>query len=669
MRATRPLAVIVGLVFTLGVPSIATATAPIDPSDVTYELADVPAANADQVLVVYRDDTTASQRQGVAQDLGLSVVSSSPDLSTQVVKGRGVSAATVRRLLADDPRVEAVAPNYQRQLVADVTDEQYFPIQWALDNTGQTVDGVKGIAGVDMDGKEALGFASGSPNVVVAVIDDGFDATHPDLANAVFTNPGEIPGNGIDDDNNGFKDDVHGWDFCHNDNDPSEVGADWHGTHVAGTIAASLNGTGVVGVAAGVKILPIKAFEHGPNCDGVAPGSDSLIIAAIQYAKKMGVPIINASWGGQAKSTLLDSAVAKSGALFVAAAGNLGLNLDSTGNNFYPAETNAPNVLSVAAVDQKGARASFSNYGALAVDIGAPGVNILSTIPGAAYGFSDGTSMAAPNVSGVAALGLSVAPGLTTTALKDRVLSRGTLLAGLNGKTVTGRIADALRVADIVGPSSSPVSRHGINVGSTIGTSLSTTMVWPPAVDDHSGVANYIVRRRVGTGSWTILASTLPTASYKVSLPIGVTSQFGVAAHDGAGNVGPQAESLPITGVLLQDGSSLAHYTGTWSLVRSTTASNGRLHSSTRAGASVTFGTTARAIAIVGRKGPTEGAARVYVDGVYVGTIDFHRSSSQSKVVVFNTSWSMNGAHTVKLVVAGTAGHPRVDVDAFAVLR
>jgi len=665
MRVTRPLAVVTGLLFALGVPSIAAAT---DPGDPTIDVSDIPAANADQVLVVYRDDTTASQRRALAQDLGLSVVSSTPDLKTQVVKGRGVSAATVRRLLADDPRVEAVAPNYQRQLVADPTDEQYFPIQWALDNTGQVVDGVTGVAGVDMDGKEALGFATGSPDVVVAVIDDGFDATHPDLANAVYTNPGEIPGNGIDDDNNGFKDDVHGWDFCHNDNDPSEVGSDWHGTHVAGTIAASLNGTGVVGVAPGVKILPLKAFEHGPNCVGMAPGSDGLIIAAINYAKKMGVPIINASWGGSDKSAALDSAVAGSGALFVAAAGNNGWNLDSPGVNFYPAETNAANVLSVAAVDQKGNRPSFSNYGALAVDIGAPGVNILSTVPGG-WGFSDGTSMAAPNVSGVAALGLSVAPGLTTAALKDRVLARGTLLPGLNGKTLTGRIADAMRVADVVGPSSSPVSRHGINVGSTVGTSLSTTMVWPPATDDHSGVASYIVRRRVGTGSWTILASTLPTTSFKVSLPIGVTTTFGVAARDGAGNVGAQAASPPITGVLLQDGTSLAHYTGTWSAVSSNTASNGKLHSSMRAGASVTFSTTARAIAVVGRLGPTEGSAKVYVDGVFVRTVDFHRSTSQSKVVVFNTSWSANGSHSVKVVIVGTAGHPRVDIDAFAILR
>ena len=669
MRATRhPLAAAIGLAVTLATPSMMRASEPVDPGDVTIDAADIPAANADQVIVVYRDDTTGSQRQAVARDLGLTIISSTPDLSTQVVQGRGMSAATVRRVLASDPRVEAVAPNYQRELVDDVANEQYFQDQWALENTGQLVNGVRGTADVDIDGGEALGFASGSPDVVVAVIDDGIDLTHPDLVNAIWTNPDETPGNGIDDDQNGYVDDIHGWDFCHQDANPSEISPDWHGSHVAGTIGASLNGTGVVGVAPGVKILPLKAFEHTTNCVGMASGSDGLIVAAIAYAKKKHIPIINASWGGAGRSAALDSAIAGSGALFVAAAGNAGQNLDSNGIDFYPAETNASNVLSVAAVDQQGNRPSFSNYGALAVDIAAPGTNIFSTVPGG-WGFSDGTSMAAPHVAGVAALGLSVTPGLTPTALKARILARGTLLSGWSGKTLTRRIVNSTRVADVVGPTAAPIDRHGINVGSVVGTTLSTTFVWPAATDDHSGVANYVVRRRVGSGSWSILDSARTALSYKASLPLGTATQFGIAARDGAGNVGPQAESPAVTALLLQDGSSLARYGGTWSLVSSSAASNGKLHSSTRAGASVEFSTTARAMAVVGRLGPTEGSAKVYVDGAYVKTIDFRRSTSQSKVVVFNSSWSTNGPHKVKVVVVGTAGHPRVDVDAFAVLR
>jgi hypothetical protein len=154
-----------------------------------------------------------------------------------------------------------------------------------------------------------------------------------------------------------------------------------------------------------------------------------------------------------------------------------------------------------------------------------------------------------------------------------------------------------------------------------------------------------------------------------VSMPFNTPTQFAIAGRDGVGNVGPQAESPAATAVLLQDGTILAKYTGTWSLVSTSSASNGRLHASTRAGASVEFKTTARAIAIVGRKAAGNGKAKIYVDGAYVKTIDLYRSSTQSKVVVFNTSWSTNGLHSVKLVVVGTAGRPRVEVDAFPILR
>jgi hypothetical protein len=213
------------------------------------------------------------------------------------------------------------------------------------------------------------------------------------------------------------------------------------------------------------------------------------------------------------------------------------------------------------------------------------------------------------------------------------------------------------------------VDRHGINVGSIIGSTLSTTITWPPATDEHSGVSSYVVRRKIGSASWSIIASALTTRSLKVSLTFNALTQFGIAGRDGVGNVGPQAVSTPVTAVLLQDGSSLAKYSGSWSLVSTSSASNGKLHASTHAGASVEFKTTARAIAIVGRKGPGNGQAKVYVDGAYVKTVDLYRSSTQSKVVVFNQSWTANGLHSVKLVVVGTSGRPRVEVDAFAILR
>src|SRR5690349_10175416 len=504
MRATRhPLAAAIGVTLSLVLPGVINAASPATTSS----------TSADEVLVRYRADTSVSERAAVSRDLGLRVVRGSADQRNQVVLGNGESSATVRRELEGDPRVEAVAPNYERELADQITDEPSFDLEWGLDNTGQHITGAQsqtGIADVDIDGLEALRITTGSPSLVVAVIDDGVDFSHPDLSGRAWTNPGEagpLASNGVDDDHNGFIDDVHGWDFCNDDKSVHDAGQDGHGTHVAGTIAASLDGTGVVGVAPSIKIMALK-FISNTSC-----GTDDMAVNAIAYAASFGVPIINASWGGTAKSAVLDAAISDSNALFVAAAGNAGRNIDSSAYDFYPAESNVANILSVAAIDQRGALADFSNYGSATVDVAAPGTNIISTYPtqtgcpSPCYAWAEGTSMAAPHVTGVAALGLSASPGLSTAALKSRIMTRGTTLAGLVGKTVTGKLVNALHVVDVVGPTAAPIDRHGINVGSVVGTTLSTTFVWPAATDDHSGVASYIVRKRVGTGSWSILDS------------------------------------------------------------------------------------------------------------------------------------------------------------------
>lgn len=653
------------LVLVLAASAIApTGVAAADPA--------VASSARDEVLVRYRADVTAAQRRAIPRDLGLDVVSESASGRTQVVVGREISAATVRRRLDADPRVLAVAPNHQRELADEITAEPGFSSEWGIHNTGQHLTGTQsqtGIADIDIDGLEALRVTLGEPSIVVAVIDDGVDFNHPDLAARAWTNPGEVAGNGLDDDSNGFVDDIHGWDFCNDDASVHDAGQDGHGTHVAGTIGASLNGSGVVGVAPGIRIMAIKFIDDN-SC-----GSDDMAVDAIDYAASFDVPIINASWGGSDESAVLDLAIAESGALFVAAAGNAGRNIDSTTYDFYPAESSVANVLSVAAIDQRGSLASFSNYGPTTVDISAPGTNIVSTIPAEpgcspCWAWSAGTSMAAPHVSGVAALAAGAAADPPSpTALKALVLGRGTALAATAGKTVTGRLVNALRVVDTAGPTALPVHRHGINAGTIIGSTVSAIVSWPAATDDHSGVASYMVRRRIGTGSWTTVDSVVTERLKKVSMTFGTLTQFAIAGRDGAGNVGPQAESPAVKATLLQEGTSLARYTGTWSTTRSTTASNGTMRTSTRAGASVEFRRDARAIAIVGRQGPTSGKARVYVDGAYIQTIDFYRSTSRARVVVFSRSWSTPGVHSVKLIVSGTSGRPRVDIDAFPVIR
>lgn len=635
---------------------------------------------ADEVVVRYRADTSRAERALIAREHGLTPVRTSPDGRTQVVVAEGRSPATARRELKNDPRVLAVANNFKRELTDDITDEPGFPYLWGLHNTGQHLDGERdqiGTSDVDIDGLQSLRLVRGDSDVVVAVVDDGVDFSHPDLASRAWTNPGEAGAkatNGIDDDGNDLIDDVHGWDFCNDDNTVHDPNQDFHGTHVAGTIAASLNGTGIVGVAPGIKIMAVKFIDGTRRC-----GSDDMAMNAIDYAASFGVPIINASWGGPDDSDVLDKAIEESGALFVAAAGNgnesgVGINLDApNGPRFYPANSTLPNVVTVAAIDQTGKLASFSNYGTTSVDLSAPGTNVLSSVPpqpacNPCWAWMAGTSMAAPHVSGVAALALSVMSGTPgPVALRSRIQSTGTPLASTATKIATGRLVNALRAIDTVGPVATPINRHGFNVGTIVGSTVSTTMTWPAATDDLSGVKSYMIKRSLGGAAWTTLISSTTTRSYKRAMSFGTPTRFRLYARDNAGNFGNGATGPNVTATLLQDGTSIAKYTGSWSTVSLSSASGGRLHRSTRKDSTVTFTTNARAIAVVGRRGTLYGKAKVYVDGVYKSTIDLYRSTYQSRVIVFNVSWNTTATHSVKLVVAATG--PRIDIDAFAFLR
>ena len=332
-----------------------------------------------------------------------------------------LSVSQVIARLRQSSFVEYAEPNYIRQLFRTPNDLMY-PEMWGLNNTGQT----GGTPGADIDAPQAWEIQTGSPSVVVAVIDSGIDLTHEDLAANLWVNPGEIPGNGIDDDGNGFIDDVHGWDFRDNDNDPTDTSrlCSGHGTHTAGTIGAvGDNGIGVAGVSWTVKIMPLRVFG-GFLCSG----RDSDTIAAIEYYTSFGVRISNNSYGGGAFSQAVSDAIRTSNSLFVAAAGNSGTDNDAAPQ--YPASYELDNIVSVAATDHNDQLASFSNYGLTSVDLGAPGVNILSTLPGSAYGYLSGTSMATPHVTGVAALLLAEDPGLTNLEVKWHLL-RGTDLIGL----------------------------------------------------------------------------------------------------------------------------------------------------------------------------------------------------------------------------------------------
>ncbi|MGV3663715.1 MAG: choice-of-anchor D domain-containing protein [Prosthecobacter sp.] len=362
---------------------------------------------------------------------------------------------------------------------------------WGLRNTGQN----GGTPGVDVNAAPAWALTTGSPTVVVGVVDTGIRYTHQDLAGNMWTNPGEVPANGIDDDSNGYVDDVHGINGITGSGNPMDDNN--HGTHCAGTIAATGNDAGQhVGVAYNVKLMGLKFLSASGS------GQTSDAIRCIDYGVAKGAHILSNSWGGGGSSQALRDSIAAAnaaGVLFVAAAGNASSNNDFVPN--YPSNYDPANVVAVAAVDRFGELASFSSYGAATVDLGAPGVDILSSTASSdtSYASFNGTSMATPHVAGVAALIKSRFPSATAAEIKNRLLVSTRPLASLAGRTVTGGIADAhaaltmaadgvleLRVAAAANP-----LRAGAN------------MAFYVTVTDLVPVTGATVSGRLGTGSTT----------------------------------------------------------------------------------------------------------------------------------------------------------------------
>jgi subtilisin family serine protease len=383
-----------------------------------------------------------------------STVASFPEIGAALVRQAPGAVSVLADQLRNDPRVEYIEPNYIYRTSGTPNDPRYNEL-WGMNNTGQT----GGTNDADIDAPEAWDTQTGSDSTLIAVIDTGVDYNHPDLAANMWTNPGEIPNNGIDDDNNGYKDDVRGWDFANNDNDPFDDNL--HGTHVAGTIGAvGNNGIGVAGVNWRVKIMPLKFLG------GDGSGTLANAISAILYAANKKARVMNNSWGGGGFSQALLDAIEyadSKGALFVAAAGNDGTDNDQSAN--YPSNYNAPNVLAVAAIDHTGGLAIWgsgggggscgcgggnggapgSNFGATTVDLAAPGKDILSTTPNNAYQKLQGTSMATPHVAGVAGLVFSQFPGWTHIQVKERLLNTVDVSPGLQGKLLTGGRVNAQR--------------------------------------------------------------------------------------------------------------------------------------------------------------------------------------------------------------------------------
>lgn len=341
-------------------------------------------------------------------------------------------------------------------------NDPFYKYQWALRNDGtmsytdpDTYQSYTAVAGIDANVENAwnfLGNYRNSKKVVVAVIDTGVDYTHPDLTNKIWKNPGEIPGDGIDNDGNGFVDDVYGWNFYDNNNQVYSLDSsgkedagyyDDHGTHCAGSIIAEQNnGIGIAGVASGlnVEVMIVKALG---GKDGIekADGKTSSVLEAMRYAEQMGADICNLSVGGYTQDQEMSQFIEKSDMLFICACGNDSKNIDKY--PVWPAALTYENVISVADVTPRGTLSPYSNYGVNSVTLGAPGTRIASTGVNGEYIYLSGTSMAAPIVSGIAAMLYAYHPDITADAAKQVLVNSVTKMSALNNKVYAGGMVNA----------------------------------------------------------------------------------------------------------------------------------------------------------------------------------------------------------------------------------
>ena len=390
-----------------------------------------------ELLVKFKAHVAEQQTKSISESYGAMEVkafrrprklTSSPLDQWRLIKlkpGKETKEALER--LSQDPDVERVEYNHLHT-ADEIPDDKQFSEQWALHNIGQT----GGTMDADIDAPEAWNTQTGSHEVVVAVIDSGVDYNHDELADNIWTNTEEIPGDGFDNDGNGFIDDVHGWDFANDDNDPYDDRG--HGTRVTGIIAAKGNNTiGVAGINWNVSIMALKFLDENGS------GSTFDAVQSILYAIDMGARAMNNSWGGGSYNQALEDAIEAAEAadvLFIASAGNSSEDNDTEPH--YPSNYDFDNVIAVAATDDDDHLSSSSNYGLESVDLGAPGVNILTTNPKNKYRTASGTSYAAPHVTGAAALVMAQFPEFTYTETKAQILNSVDQTTSLAGITVTG---------------------------------------------------------------------------------------------------------------------------------------------------------------------------------------------------------------------------------------
>lgn len=498
-----------------------------------------------RVIVKYKQSVRGVTRASMREALGAEVVVRLELIDAELLNVRGVSVPEAVARLRLDPRVEYAEPDYIVHGLRTPDDPRYSE-QYGLRNTGQT----GGVPGADIGAEAAWDRFTGDASIIVGVIDSGVDLTHPDLMPNLWTNVGEIPENGVDDDGNGYIDDIHGYDFVNRDGDPTDDNG--HGTHVAGVIAArGDDGVGITGVNWRLQLMAIKFLNFAGS------GVSSNAVLAVQYAVRMGCRVTNNSWGGGPASQAMLNAITAAdaaGQLFVSAAGNAGGDNDAA--PVFPASYAAENILVVAATDHADQLTGFSNYGLTSVDIAAPGDEILSTWPGGGYRLLSGTSMATPHVAGAAAFLLGRFPSMTTMQAKSQLMRWARPLPGLTTRTVSGGRLD-LALASADPDTLAPGSLTDLRV-ERVGSNR-IALAWTATGDDSSdGRASLVeVRYRVGDFDPDSFATAVLAGNPKPPAA-GETQQFEITglaadtpyafalrARDEFGNPGPVSEVLP----------------------------------------------------------------------------------------------------------------------------
>ncbi|TDF39814.1 PKD domain-containing protein [Alteromonadaceae bacterium M269] len=485
----------------------------------------------DSIIVVYKKGTSASDRRSARSLVQAKISDLNADelddkykhilqgrMANYDVTGMGTKAALEK--LKNHPAVLYAEPNYIVKAALTPNDPSFNDL-WGLNNTGQ----IGGTNDADIDATEAWDISVGDRSVVVGVIDTGIDHQHQDLIDNVWTNPGEIAGDGVDNDNNGYIDDIHGINAITDVGDPMDD--DGHGTHVSGTIGATgNNGEGVVGVNHQVSIIGCKFL------DATGSGTTADAIKCIDYMvdlKNSGtdVRVLNNSWGGGGFSQALSDAITASenaGILFVAAAGNSGADNDI--NPSYPSSYEHESILAVASTTHTDAMSGFSQYGLTSVDIGAPGSSILSTWPGGGYNTISGTSMATPHVAGAAALALSVNPDLTTLELKELLMNSGDDNVALDGRTVSGKRLNANNALIEADPT--PGFRFSVTPATqTITAGETATYTFDVgSVADWDGDIDLTLRDSLGGASLSSV-SVIPGEIFTLSVPTSADTPWG----------------------------------------------------------------------------------------------------------------------------------------------